>query len=444
MNVLVMNPPNIPFTNSSLLAPPLDVVGLATLIKKYFDTSFLDMDALGIQGIPRNIYETIDVIVALIDYQIPLHTTKATEHLLEMIKKYGKEKKIIVIGKTPTYFSERFIKAGATVVIRGIYDEVIIPVLKNIFHIENLKQIPNLVLNETNKMILTKREILNNDYSKLPIPDYSFLNFQNYMDTATMITSRGCDGACKYCSTPFFFHRFQSRCAKDVVDEMEILVTKYHKKKIIFLDDNMTISKERMFEICKEIKKRKLFILLGCLSSIAHYDKALFETMYEVGFRWIHFGIESGSEEVLKKMGKPMNIDYIKQVIKEVKEIGFRVRTSFILDYPGSKVEDFNQTKNLILDLCPHEIRLHYLAYRPGTPVTYENPAEPVSTYIHSPKSSKDLFYQKEILLFLQDLEKKNYLVLLEDQEWSSYNELSKNTKFVSMVPMKYGMCWYE
>ena len=444
MNVLVINPPNIPFTNSSLLAPPLDVLEVATLIKKHFKTTFLDMDALNVKEIPNNIYQNIDIAVVLIDYQIPLHTTEAAEYLLELIKKYGAETKFVLIGKTPTYFPERFINAGASIIICGIYDEILIPVLENIFNIKTLKQIPNLVICENNRIFKTERKFTQGNYKSLPIPDYSMIDFHNYMDTASMITSRGCDGKCKYCSTPYFFHQFQSRSVKDVVDELEILVTQYHKKKVIFLDDNMTISKERMRDICIEIKKRKLSILLGCLSSIAHYDKELFKLMYEVGFRWIHFGIESGSEEILKKMGKPMSITYIRQVIKEVKEIGFRVRTSFILDYPGCTLEDFNQTKNLILDLLPHEIRLHYLAYRPGTPVTYENPKEQVSGYIHSTSGSKNLYYQKEILLFLHQLEKQNYLVFIEDQDWRIYNDFNQNQKFVSMVPMKYGMCWYE
>lgn len=444
MNILVINPPNVPFTNSSLLAPPLDVLELATLIKTNFKTRFLDMDALRMREIPKDIFMETDIIVALIDYQIPLHTEEAIEYLLDMIKKYGKEKKIIVIGKTATYFPEKFIKAGAKVVIRGIYDEVIIPILENIDREDALKNIPNLVLNQNGNFFITKRQFTNGNYKNLPIPDYSFLDFPLYIDTATMITSRGCDGKCKYCSTPYFFHQFQSKNVKDIVDEIEVLITEYHKTKIIFLDDNMTISKERMINICEEIKRRNLKALFGCLSSIAHYDKKLFELMYEVGFRWVHFGIESGSERILKAMGKPMDISYVKQVIKEVKKIGYRVRTSFILDYPGSALEDFNQTKNLILELEPQEIRFHYLAYRPGTPVAHENSNRIMSSYIHGTKSEQELSYSENILLFLQELEKLGYLVITKDQEWNIYNDLDKAQKFVSMVPMKYGMCWYE
>ena len=101
---------------------------------------------------------------------------------------------------------------------------MILPVLQNINQEDELKKIPNLILNQNGNAFITERKFTNGDYESLPMPDYSFLNFKYYMDAATMITSRGCDGKCKYCSTPYFFHQFQSRKAKDVVDEMELLI----------------------------------------------------------------------------------------------------------------------------------------------------------------------------------------------------------------------------
>lgn len=45
MRVLVINPPNKPFTNKTILAEPLDVLLIATIIKKkYSDVKVIDMD----------------------------------------------------------------------------------------------------------------------------------------------------------------------------------------------------------------------------------------------------------------------------------------------------------------------------------------------------------------------------------------------------------------
>ena len=72
----------------------------------------------------------------------------------------------------------------------------------------------------------------------------------------------------------------------------------------MFLDDNATVDKSRMIKICELIKTRNIKCLFGALCSIKCYDKEMLEKMYEAGFRWIHFGLESGSQRLLKTMNK--------------------------------------------------------------------------------------------------------------------------------------------
>ena len=50
----------------------------------------------------------------------------------------------------------------------------------------------------------------------------------------------------------------------------------------------------------------------------------------------------------MQSISKNFDIGYAKQVIKEVKEIGFRVRTSFIFDLPTTTKEDMQKTINFI------------------------------------------------------------------------------------------------
>ena len=266
------------------------------------------------------------------------------------------------------------------------------------------------------------------------------------MDTRTIITSRGCIGSCKFCSTLYYFGKWSGRNALDVVDEIELLIKKYNTKKIIFLDDNALVDKERMIEICKEIKKRNIKCLFGALSSIKCYDIELLEYMYKVGFRWIHYGIETGSTRLLKLMNKDMNIDYIKKVIEETKNIGYRIRTSFILDYPTTTKEDIIKTKELILSIKPHELRLHYLAYRVGTPIFKENKnIINNSQYIHSNKPNiENNELSNEIDNLIEELKENNYNIIRNDIDWRLFENADKNTKIAAFTPIKYGMCWYE
>ena len=302
------------------------------------------------------------------------------------------------------------------------------------------------MIKKDNEIILTEKNKITNKFNLLDYPDRSLVDIKKYMDTRTMITSRGCIGKCSFCTTPTFFGIWNGKESNKVVAEIEYLINKFNTKKIIFLDDNMTVNKERMYDICNEIEKRNIKCLFGCLSSIACYDKSMFEKMYSVGFRWVHFGIETGSERILKLMNKQMNLDYIKQVIKEVKDMGYRVRNSIILDYPSSNKEDIIATRNLINELQPHELRLHYLAYRVGTPVFEENKDVKNKTqYIHSNHPNvENNELTEEINSLINDLKNNGYILIFDDVDWNKYNLLNKETKFASFIPIKYGMCWYE
>lgn len=447
MNILVINPANKPFTNGSILAEPLDVLQIATVInKKISNVKVIDMD---VNRMANDINEYLldeNIVVFVYDYQLPLHTSEAIQNIFETIYNTNKPSKFIMIGKTSAYFYQKFLDNGIDIVIKGIAEEIIVDVIENVNNLEKLKSIPNLIIKVKENVYITKKKILTNDYNYLPIPNRELLDIAKYMDTRTIITSRGCVGTCKFCTTPYYFGQWSGRNVKDVINEIEMLIEKYHAKKIIFLDDNATVNKERMIKICKEIEKRNIKCLFGALCSIKCYDKELLEYMYKVGFRWVHYGIETGSERLLKLMNKEMDTNYIKQVIEETKKIGYRIRTSFILDYPSSTKEDIMKTKDLILSIMPHELRLHYLAYRVGTPLYNENKDILNKTqYIHSNKPNiENNVLTNEIDNLIKELEKENYNIVSKDIDWGLFEHADKNTKIAAFTPIKYGMCWYE
>ena len=447
MNILVVNPPNKPFTNMSILAEPIDVLQIATIIKsKYSNVSVIDMDVNRMNNNINNYLKDDNIIVFVFDYQLPLHTSETVSNIFEIIKNTNQKSKFIIIGKTSAYYYDYFLDNGLDVVVDGIADKTIINVIDAIVNHQDLSNVSNIMIKEDNKIIVTEKNKTTDKYNLLDYPDRSFVDITKYMDTRTMITSRGCVGKCSFCTTPSFFGIWNSKEPNKVVDEIEYLIKEYNTKKIIFLDDNMTVNKKRMYDICSEIEKRNIKCLFGCLSSISCYDKEMFEKMYSVGFRWVHFGIETGSQRLLKLMNKPMNLDYIKKVIGEVKNIGFRVRNSFILDYPSSTKEDIIATRKLINEIKPHELRLHYLAYRVGTPVFEDNKNINNKTqYIHSnrPNVENDELTE-EISSLINDLKRNGYIILFDDIDWNKYNLMNKETKIASFIPIKYGMCWYE
>lgn len=445
MSILVINPANKPFTNKSIIAEPIDVLQIATVIKqKYPYVKVIDMDIDNLNNDINSYLEEENILVFVYDYQLPLHTTEAMNNIFETVRNCNKQIKSIIVGKTSSYYYQKFIDNNMDVVINGSCENIINDVIENINDINELKKVPNLYIKDNSSIYETikKKNIV--DYALLPIPDRSLVMMDKYMETRTMVTSRGCNGICSYCTTPFYFGSWQGKNYMTVIDEIEMLIKDYNAKQIMFLDDNACVSKSRMINICKEIKKRNIKVLLGALCSIKCYDKEMFQLMYDAGFRWVHFGIETGSDRLLKAMHKEMDYVYIKQVINEVKNMGYRVRNSFILDYPSSTKEDIKTTKELILELQPDELRLHYLAYRVGTPVFNSN-KEIISKsqYIHSNKPNiKNKELEDEIKNLLTSLSENNYQIVTDNINWNIFN--NNNSKIASFIPIKYGINWYE
>lgn len=462
MNILLINPPNIPFSEQKLLIEPIDIIALATYLQELnHNIKFLDMDCkqLNIDDLTNYIENQYkpDIVIVSYDYHIPLHTQKALENIAQICNKLRKYNlKTIMIGKTVTYNPKIIDDINFDIGIIGESENIITNILNaNLDKPEEVAQINGIVFKRNNEIIINKSSEERYDLDKLPIPNRDLAELKDYIDIRSMLTSRGCINRCDFCPTYNYWGNWRGKTAENVVKEIKYLVNKYDTKKIIFLDDNATANKERMREISNIIIKDKINIKLGCLASINTYDKKIFELMYKAGFRWLHFGIESGSQKVLENNNKKFDVEYAKEVIKEIKRIGFRVRTSFIFDLPSTQAEDMQKTIDFILETQPDEIRGHFLTLRLGTTI-YDNLSkekEIPSQYIHSDKplleneeysNSKML---QDIDYLINRLEAKEYKIVRDVKEWEDLEKLRNKEgkiKFLSFCPSRYGIDWED
>lgn len=456
MKILLINPPNIPFSEPELLIEPIDILGIGTYLQEQkHKVNFLDMDCrkLNCDDLTEYINNIFmpDVAVISYDYHIPLHTDKALKNISKIcnvLKEY--DIKAIMIGKTVTYNPNIIKDVNFDIGIIGEVENTITKVLKEDINLENVE---GVVFQKDNETIINSPNKEKYNLDKLSITNRELANLNDYIDVRSMLTSRGCINKCDFCPTYNYWGAWRGKTAKIVVEEIEYLVKNYNSKKIIFLDDNATVDKNRMKKISNLILEKKISVKLGCLASINTYDKETFELMYKAGFRWIHFGIETGSQRVLEDNNKSFDIEYAKSVIKEVKKIGFRVRTSFIFDLPTTKQEDMQKTIDFILETEPDEVRGHFLSLRLGTKI-YNNLSKKgklPTQYIHSDKpllknkeySNSELMQDVDVLI--NNLLDKDYRIVRNVKQWEDLENLRNKEgkiKFLSFCPSKYGIDW--
>ena len=461
MKILFINPPNTPLTSKALLIEPIDILSLATYVRGLgHAVDFLDMDARGLS--PKSLPPLVrtkgyDAAVFVFDHHIPLYTDAALQNVLqsaEAIKPFGMN--IVVGGKTATFQPERLLYSGTPVDIAAGYE--LEPVLRDLFSLPewndgNLKTVAGISHWSDQGLVAATDRAQRFDLAELPIPDRSMVDMRDYIDIRTMLSSRGCPHRCKFCHVPGYWGGWRGRSAASVVDEIDYLARDVGAKKILFLDDNTPVDQRRMIAISEEIVRRGIRTTLGCLSSISVFNEQSFRAMHRAGFRWIHFGIESGDKDTLRGINKNINPDQIRRAVQSTREIGMRVRTSWILDLPESTSQVLDRTIDLILETQTEEVRLHYLALRLGSEYhqAYRGRVVRAPQYIHQPAPQLSFSsvergeLEKKADYLTGALEDSGYLIVRHPDDFLGLEELHAGKtppKIASLCPMRYGMFW--
>ncbi len=187
----------------------------------------------------------------------------------------------------------------------------------------------------------------------------------NYMP---IITSRGCPSACTFClASKMCGHGFRGRSPTKVVDELEWLRDEFNAGAFAFYDDTFTFDLKRAFDICDEMQKRKVDLPWDCRTRVDRVSKELLAKLKATNCQLIHFGVESGSPEMLKLMRKGTTVELNAQAIKWAKEAGISVAVSLVIGYPTETPEMLQQTIDFLYKTKPDYVYMCEAVPYPGT-----------------------------------------------------------------------------
>jgi len=209
---------------------------------------------------------------------------------------------------------------------------------------------PGLAYRDRDKIIVNAKRPLIENLDSLPPLDFDIIDlvrdygFTYYRDTYTIATSRGCPYNCCFCLSKTLSNR-RWRCfsAERVVDEIENAVHKYGLHRISFQDDNFVMKPQRVIEICRLIRERKLEIKI-CLEGGIRADRLTeesFQALRETGLDNGFLGVESGSPEVFNQMGKGETLEDIEKAIQMLQSADMDLQLYMILGLPGATHETF-------------------------------------------------------------------------------------------------------
>ena len=181
------------------------------------------------------------------------------------------------------------------------------------------------------------------DLNALPWPDYDLVRLGDYDDIA-VVTARGCPYRCTFCDVAQLWPGpVRYRHLDGVLGEVEYLVRGCGRRDLTIADDTFGLKAARVAEFCARVRRDQLDFGWSCFGRVDIMTEDLVREMAAAGCRHIFYGLESGSDDVLREAKKGFDVaTALETVTMTLKHC--QVTASFIWGYPFETFQDFQQT----------------------------------------------------------------------------------------------------
>lgn len=380
MNVLLIQPEY----KDSWACPPLGIGYLVSALEKNgHKVNFIDLtlEPFSDAEFKRFVLENKPDLIGI---SLMVRALPQTKRLVNCVKQVSNIP-VVIGGAQPTVmptFTLEYTQADFAIIGEG--EETIIELIKGLSGKKDYNTIDGLAFDSGDGMykINKPRQFIKN-LDEISFPAFHLISPLKYKihpaltpikktPIAPIITSRGCPYQCSFCGGPLMWRKtFRMRSAKNIVDEIEILMRNYRVRQIFLSDDNFTLVKSHVIDLCKEIINRKIDIPWCCPNGIRidTIDEEILKWMKKAGCYLLAFGIESGNQEILNRTHKQLDLKHVQEIIKMANLHKFLTYGFFIIGLPGENLETIRQTIDFAKNLSLDRVWFNILVPYPGTEI---------------------------------------------------------------------------
>lgn len=335
--------------------PPLGLLYISAYLEEQgfdnevFDSTFNSLDALKSRllsdppqliGIYTNLMTKLNVLklIGFIRSESSLRSTR-----------------IILGGPEVRNHKEKFLEYGADVIVFGEGEETMLE-LASLYRVQaspDLQTVAGIAFKQNGQIRITDERALIKDINTLPFPNRKKIDLQQYfnawkkkhgMSMVNINTMRGCPYSCKWCSRAVYGSSYRRRSPKLVVDEMQWLKEQYSFDMIWFVDDVFTINHKWLREFAAELGSRNMIIPYEIITRSDRVNPEVLQLLKDSGCARVWIGAESGSQKVIDAMDRRVQVEQVREAIREVKQFGMEAGTFIMLGYPGETETDIKET----------------------------------------------------------------------------------------------------
>ncbi len=372
---------------------PLGVGFLGTLLQQHghevrlFDQN---VEGGGDEGLSQRV---ADFQPDLAGFSVITPNYPVARQQIRWLKQRHPDVRILAGGIHATLFPEDLLGDGAEVVVRGEGEPVILELVAGLAEGRDLRGLPGLMFRtRAGEVVSMAGRCQTAALDELPFVDRGLYNLPKYTHHS-ILASRGCPHHCAFCCNYTGTVRSDGvaiRGHQNVIAEMEHLRDVHGAREIFFADDIFLLRKPDILEFCRACVARRVGVQWIGQMRADRVDSTVAEAMRAAGCQRVYFGVESGSDRILRAAQKGMTTAQIRRGVRAALDAGLRVKTGWIYGLPGALEEQYASIR-FMLDLRPHEISIHQLIPFPGT-IYYTDPAR-FGIRIADPKAFESFCY---------------------------------------------------
>lgn len=354
MQVLIIDPRNH-FVSSRGRPIPAGVAYITTSLE--LRGYLVDLYDLNKQG---SSYQHLEAFLQQKKYDVicigaVVSSYKPVKFLVQLIKRILPDT-VVIIGNTLSH-SAHIVMENCPVdyMLDGESDQSIIDLLDAIHGTKDIGSVHGLFYKKNGITTYTGLPSVMPSLENLPFIRRETLIRNGEADRFILImsTSRGCTNNCTFCSHNFKHVPYRERPMGEVVGEVKSAVKKNPQYRYISLSDELTFaSKERFLEFSQGLIKNK--IKLKWNASIrsdlfdSDADVNLLRYARKSGLDQLFTGLESGSSETLKKIGKGITRESFTKQVALCRKADINIWPSLIIGFPWETKESIDETFDLL------------------------------------------------------------------------------------------------
>jgi len=376
------------FTGSYLVQAPISLVYVSTKIVHFPEIEIEILDCR-VQKDWRQIIsqKLTEENILLVGFFVMsgLQVEKAYE-VTKYCKEVNSQVPVIWGGPHPTILAEDVLNYGKIdFCVRGFGTDALTDLVKKLLgNLKDFETIPNLCFIKDGKNVIGE---INSSYERINYKDlpYHLLDpiIEKIFETSgertfPIYTAFGCPYLCNFCISPIWFNdtnkKWDPLPAPEVVDHIEFLMQTYNISMVYFWDDDTFVSPRHFSRIAEEILKRNLDIQIGVRgirsNELDRMDDKDLNLLEQVGVKFLHIGVENGSQRMLDLMKKGITVEQSFSANRKLARHGNIVPMyNMLTGIPSETLEDLEETGRFMLQMM--EENPHAIIHAPNKLIPY-------------------------------------------------------------------------